>query len=707
MTPTTILQASTTLLAQLTNPAARALVLAAAAGLALAACRIRATSVRLFTWTTVLYAALALPLLQWMLPQFPVPTPAFLESSLIADESRHSQSSNDAIATAIPQTHVGTAALGCPLEQSSTCSSTTIQPTPLATQTDSRIATAAPLTNPEPTNPAPSPKPSPPASFQSALRWQIAAAALYFSIAMLLLTRFFVGLAFTRRLIRASRTIDDGRVDDPRVTEKLAGRESSVFVHPPRVAESDFISAPVTVGALRSTILLPSTWRDWDDPKLDAVLAHELSHVTRRDALTQRLSLLHRSIFWFSPLAWWLDRHLATLAEQAADEAALSCGTDRKHYARILLGFFEAVEAAPGRVRWQGVSMAHVSLSNSGQAEKRLERILSWKGSVAMRFKKSIASAVVLLAIPVVYLVAAANPVHHIAPPTATPIAQPAPDQTPSSAAAPDSAPAPAVEAVTPPTPAPAAVAPAPPVAPSYSQAGPRSYSSGHGSSHGSGHGSSYSFGYGYDENQRFVIVTGKSDSLTMSGDVEDAHHVEKLRKNIPGDFIWFERDEKSYVIRDQATIDRAKKFWAPQEELGKKQEALGKQQEILGKQQEELGSRMEQVHVKVPDLTAALDSLKAKLQKLGSTATMEQIGDLQSEIGELQSKIGEIQSQAGEQQGKLGEQQGALGEKQGKLGEEQGKLGEQQAKLAQEANRQMKLLLDEAIKNGTAQPEL
>jgi len=59
--------------------------------------------------------------------------------------------------------------------------------------------------------------------------------------------------------------------------------------------------------------------------------------------------------------------------------------------------------------------------------------------------------------------------------------------------------------------------------------------------------------------------------------------NVEKLRKNIQGDFIWFERDEKSYVIRDQATIDRAKKLWDPQEKLGKKQEELGKQQEALG----------------------------------------------------------------------------------------------------------------------------
>jgi peptidoglycan hydrolase CwlO-like protein len=109
---------------------------------------------------------------------------------------------------------------------------------------------------------------------------------------------------------------------------------------------------------------------------------------------------------------------------------------------------------------------------------------------------------------------------------------------------------------------------------------------------------------------------------------------------------------------------------------------------------------------VNVPDMTAALDRLKAKLQKLGPSATMEQIGDLQSEIGELQSKIGEIQSHAGDQQSKLGELQGELGEKQGKLGEEQGKLGEQQAEIAERATRQMKELLDEAIKNGTAKAE-
>jgi hypothetical protein len=554
-----------------------------------------------------------------------------------------------------------------------------------------------------------------------------------------------VGLAFGRRLIQGSQ-----RIDEPRVTLRLASRAySSGLAFIPQALESELISVPVTMGPLRSTILLPAGWREWDDAKLDAVVAHEVSHVARRDALTQRLSLLHRAIFWFSPLSWWLDRRLADLAEQASDEAALSCGADRKHYARILLGFFEALHAAPGRVWWQGVSMA-----KGGQAEQRVERILAWKGSVAMRLKKSIAVVVVALAVPVVYLAASAHPAHHVVlgsvqlpqdqtppPPPAsasTPKAQPsvtpAPAPTPTSEATPPpESPSPTEPALAParirgtirggvsgipiPSLAPVAgvaagvVAPVAPLAPmtplapitsamplvAHSQSGNSGAASGHG----------FSYAYGYDDEQRFVIVSGKTDSLTMSGSAEDARHVEKLRKNIPGDFIWFQRDEKSYVIRDQATIDRARKLWAPQEELGKKQEALGKQQEVLGKQQEALGARMEQIRVNVPDLTAELEKLKAELKQLSSGATTEQVGHIQSEIGELQSKIGEVQSHAGDQQGKLGEEMGALGEKQGKLGEQQGKLGEQQAKLAEQATREMKQLLDEAITKGIAQPEV
>jgi beta-lactamase regulating signal transducer with metallopeptidase domain len=518
-----------------------------------------------------------------------------------------------------------------------------------------------------------------PASIQSSA----VAAAIYFGVASLLLARLFVGFVFTHRLVKSSQPIRELRI-----TRALASRASACrlrFV--PQAAESEVISVPVTVGALHSTILLPVAWREWDDAKLDAVVAHEVSHVARRDALTQRVSLLHRAIFWFNPLAWWLNRQLADLAEQASDEAVLCCGADRSDYARILLEFFESLQAAPGRVWWQGVAMA-----KAGQAEQRVERILEWKhagGNIAMGLKKSAVILFATFAVPAVYIAASADPVNHqisVAQSAAPPAVQP-------------------FAPVAPPVPATAAA--------QYIQPIPRVASAAVPSSGFAGRAwaappaeQSHSYSYRNDDESRFVIVTGNSDSLTMSGTTEDAHHAQKLRKQIAGDFIWFERDEKSYIIRDQDTVARARKLWAPQEELGKKQEALGKQQAELGKQQAALGEKQRQVQVKVPDMTAEVDKLKAELKQLGSGATQEQIGQVQSEVGELQSRIGELQSQAGEQQSRLGEQQSKLGEQQSKLGEQQSELGRQQSELSEQASRQMRELLDEAIKNGIAKPE-
>jgi beta-lactamase regulating signal transducer with metallopeptidase domain len=552
------------------------------------------------------------------------------------------------------------------------------------------------------------------------ISWTTILEETYLAITLTLMARFFIGVVFGHKLLRAAHKISDPRL----ITNLRAYANSSGLFAVPKIAESEFISVPLTIGMFRPAILLPRDWREWDDARLDAVVAHEMSHVTRRDGLTQRLSVLHRTIFWFSPLAWWLARNLADLAEQAADEAALTSGVDRKNYAQTLLGFFEALQAKPGRVRWQGVSMA-----KHGQAEKRLERILSWKGSVAMHLKKSVAVAVLTLAVPVVYLAASAHPATAFgqAPPparqsgasldrpnlpepsaavptttphdaTPPPEAEVAPSENGVPTIAPDGLEAPTVG-----VPLQAQISPVAPVVPGVQPVPMKARYGTSGSSFGHG----FSYAYGSDDEQRFVIVSGKSDSFTMSGSSDDARHVEKLRKQIPGDFIWFQRDEKSYIIRDQATIERARKLWAPQEELGKKQEALGKQQEVLGKQQEELGRRMQQIHVNVPDMTAQLDKLKAELKQLNSNATVEQVGHIQSEIGELQSKIGDVQSQAGDQQGKLGQEMGALGEKQGKLGEQQGELGRQQGKLAEEASKQMKMLLDEAIAKKLAQPEL
>jgi beta-lactamase regulating signal transducer with metallopeptidase domain len=719
MTDTAAVQASSSLLAQLVNAAARTLTLSIIVGIGLSALRVRSTSLRLFTWTAVLYAALAMPALQQILPPLPIPVPTVLQT--VAAERRQNAAHG--------------ASRGGNADQDKPRRGERLL---LANNQNSvspdLCPSFTPASNAHPNTPLTTSSLTYSASDPSPIPWNELAIGIYLVVVLILLARFFIGLAFGRRLLQASQPIDDLRLIQ-RLAARAAAAGLTVISH---AAESNLISVPLTMGVLRSTILLPASWREWDNAKLDAVIAHEVSHIARRDAFTQRLSLLHRAFFWFSPLSWWLDRHLANLAEQASDEAALSSGTDRKQYARILLGFFEALQAAPGRVWWQGVSMA-----KAGQAEQRVERILAWKGSVAMRLKKSIAVLIVAFAVPVVYLAAAARPAQHVPlpgaqltqdqttkPTSSAPPTPASPETTPPFEAGPASG---VPEGVTagvitngpvssgptpppvPPAPAPgvgttvrARIAPVAPVGPVAPVAALAPVAPEQAEAVRSSAGRGFSFHYGFDDEQRFVIVSGKTDALTMSGSTEDARHAEKLRKNIPGDFIWFQRDEKSYVIRDQATVDRARKLWEPQEELGKKQEALGKQQEALGKQQQELGARMEKIRVNIPDMTAEVDKLKAELKQLSSGgASVEQVGHIQSEIGNLQSKIGDIQSHAGDQQGKLGEEMGVLGEKQGKLGEEQGKLGEQQGELAEQATREMKQLLDEAITKGTAQPEL
>src|SRR5690606_2705322 len=96
---------------------------------------------------------------------------------------------------------------------------------------------------------------------------------------------------------------------------------------------------PLTVGLLQPKVLLPEGWDRWPRGRLAAVLDHERAHVARRDPLVQWLALANRALFWFHPLAWWLERRLAALAEEASDAAVLARGHRPLDYAEHLLVF--------------------------------------------------------------------------------------------------------------------------------------------------------------------------------------------------------------------------------------------------------------------------------------------------------------------------------------------------------------------------------
>jgi beta-lactamase regulating signal transducer with metallopeptidase domain len=175
--------------------------------------------------------------------------------------------------------------------------------------------------------------------------WAQTALLVYAAIVLLLLLRVLIGVVLGRRLLR-----------DARATERT-------------FRESNRVAAPVVLGILRPVLVLPRDWREWERTKLNAVLAHERSHIRRYDPAVQILSAIHRAVLWVSPASWLLHTLIVRTAEEASDAAAVGEIGDRAFYAEILLGF---MQRGIRRANWLGVPMARY-----GWADRRIHRILA------------------------------------------------------------------------------------------------------------------------------------------------------------------------------------------------------------------------------------------------------------------------------------------------------------------------------------------
>ena len=184
---------------------------------------------------------------------------------------------------------------------------------------------------------------------ESAVRrvsWRTAVIVVYSIGALVLLGRLIVGTAQAHRLIRR------------------AVRDRGHWT-------SGMCAAPVTIGWFRPIVILPRRWDTWPDGQLAAVMVHEQEHARRRDPLVHWLALLNRAVFWFHPLAWWLERRLVSLAEAACDAAVLARGHERADYCEYLLSLARTVTATGRRIDIVGMAMPGPSLS------QRVDRILN------------------------------------------------------------------------------------------------------------------------------------------------------------------------------------------------------------------------------------------------------------------------------------------------------------------------------------------
>ncbi len=105
---------------------------------------------------------------------------------------------------------------------------------------------------------------------------------------------------------------------------------------------------PGIFGIARPVLMWPEGISDrLEDVHLEAVLAHELRHVRRRDNLAAAIHMVVEAIFWFYPVVWWLGARLVEERERACDEEVLEFGSERQVYAESILKVCEFCLESP------------------------------------------------------------------------------------------------------------------------------------------------------------------------------------------------------------------------------------------------------------------------------------------------------------------------------------------------------------------------
>jgi bla regulator protein BlaR1 len=134
---------------------------------------------------------------------------------------------------------------------------------------------------------------------------------------------------------------------------------------------SSLLFEPGVFGIIRPVLLLPEGILDRLTPaQLDAVVAHEMCHVRRRDNLTFAIHMVVETLFWFHPLVWWIGARLVEERELACDEAVLQSGNEAEVYAEGILNVCKFYVESP---------LACVSGVSGSDLKKRIVRIMTEK----------------------------------------------------------------------------------------------------------------------------------------------------------------------------------------------------------------------------------------------------------------------------------------------------------------------------------------
>ena len=202
-----------------------------------------------------------------------------------------------------------------------------------------------------------------------------------------------------RRIAHDAVPMTAGReVESLRALERRMG-----FTTPLPLRCTESFLEPGIFGVVHPVLLWPRAIGErLTDEQLQAVLAHELCHLRRRDNLAALFHLVVQTVFWFHPLAWWIGAQLISERERACDEEVIRRGSERETYAESILKTCQFFVESP---------LACVSGVSGADLKRRIEDIMTNDAVTATApWKKTLLTAAGVVAFVVPVAVGALNP---------------------------------------------------------------------------------------------------------------------------------------------------------------------------------------------------------------------------------------------------------------------------------------------------------
>jgi hypothetical protein len=273
---------------------------------------------------------------------------------------------------------------------------------------------------------------------------------------------------------------------------------------------------------------------------IEALLAHELAHIRRHDYLINLLQNAVEALLFYHPVIWWLSNRIRIERELIADQVAAEVACTPRHLAVALS------ELSGLRESRQFPQLTQAA--RGGELLARIERLVQPTGD-------SHRSARIVF--PLLGLLAAGIASY------------------------------------------------------SYAQVGkPDSDEIGSTSTHLT----EVDHTRAGSPRETIALVSKGDSNIRIWGPNDDLPAIEAAKRGTDGDFLWIYRAGKDYVVIDPSILDRARKAWHQTEALSHQIEELNKQLQIHSSKVDALGKRMEALSVAQepsPEARAAMRAIE------------------------------------------------------------------------------------------------